>query len=186
MTACDTVGVMSTVVARLGKPHGIRGEMTVEVRTDDPDERFVPEAVFGTEPDIGPLTLTRARWHRDRLLLSFAEVPDRNRAEEIRNTLITVDAEDTDDDDEDAWYIDDLIGADAHIGEHLVGKVSGVSPGAAQDLLHITPSAEQVERSDSDEEILVPFVAEIVPEVDIDAGRIVLTPPAGLIPGFDD
>lgn len=186
MSACDTVGVMSTVVARLGKPHGIRGEMTVEVRTDDPDERFVPEAVFGTEPDIGPLTLTRARWHRDRLLLSFAEVPDRNRAEEIRNTLITVGAEDTEDDDEDAWYIDDLIGADALIGEALVGKVSGVSPGAAQDLLHITPSAEQVARTGSDEEILVPFVAEIVPEVDIDAGRIVLTPPAGLIPGFDD
>ncbi|MCT4574488.1 ribosome maturation factor RimM, partial [Bacillus thuringiensis] len=74
--------------ARLGKPHGIRGEVTVEVRTDEPDERFVPGAVFSTEPDVGPLTLSRARWHRERLLLTFDEVADRNRAEEIRNTLI--------------------------------------------------------------------------------------------------
>lgn len=91
---------MSTVVARLGKPHGIRGECTVEVRTDAPEERFVPGAVFSTEPDIGALTLSRARWHRDRLLLTFEEIADRTRAEEVRNTLISV-AETLEDDD--AW-----------------------------------------------------------------------------------
>ena len=84
---------MDTVIARLGKPHGIKGEFTVEVRTDRPDERLNPGATFATDPDIGPLTLKSARWHRDRLLLAFDEVPDRNRAEEIRDTLILAEAE---------------------------------------------------------------------------------------------
>ena len=145
---------MSQVVARLGKPHGIRGEMTVEVRTDAPDERFTPGATFGTDPDIGPLTLTRARWHRDRLMLTFDEVPDRNRAEEIRNTLITVDV--SDNEDEDAWYIDDLVGAEVVHSGSVIGTVSAVTPGAAQDLIH-------VELADSGREVMIPFVEEIVP-----------------------
>ena len=74
---------MDLVVARLGKPHGIRGEFTVEVRTDRPDERLVPGMTYATDPDIGELTLTSARWHRDRLLLAFDEVPDRTRAGRI-------------------------------------------------------------------------------------------------------
>lgn len=161
---------MSTVVARLGKPHGIRGEFTVEVRTDAPEERFVPGAVFSTEPDIGALTLSRARWHRDRLLLTFEEIADRTRAEEVRNTLISV-AETLEDDD--AWYIDDLVGAQAFVGDVRIGTVSAVTPGAAQDLLHITLA--------SGAEVLVPFVEQIVPGVDLEAGRIVLDPPPGLI-----
>ncbi len=71
---------MDMVIARLGKPHGIRGEFTVEVRTDRPDERLVPGMTYATDPDIGELTLKSARWHRDRLLLAFDEVPDRTRA----------------------------------------------------------------------------------------------------------
>lgn len=163
---------MSQVVARLGKPHGIRGEMTVEVRTDDPDERFVEGAVFGTEPNIGSLTLVRARWHRDRLMLTFEEVPDRNRAEEIRNTLITVDT--SDDDDEDAWYIEDLVDAEVVHAGAVIGTVSAVTPGAAQDLIH-------VRLADTGREALIPFVEEIVPVVDLDNNRIEIDPPAGLL-----
>ena len=163
---------MSQVVARLGKPHGIRGEMTVEVRTDDPDERFTPGATFGTDPDIGTLTLTRARWHRDRLMLTFEEVPDRNRAEEIRNTLITVDVSETE--DEDAWYIDDLVGAEVVHSGSVIGTVSAVTPGAAQDLIH-------VELADSGREVMIPFVEEIVPVVDLDNNRVEIDPPAGLL-----
>src|SRR5699024_6946373 len=89
---------MDTVIARLGKPHGIRGEFTVEVRTDRPEDRLTPGTAFATDPDIGALTLKSARWHRDRLLLAFEEVPDRNRAEEIRNTLILAEGDDEDED----------------------------------------------------------------------------------------
>lgn len=165
---------MSQVVARLGKPHGIRGEMTVEVRTDDPEDRFTPGSVFGTEPDIGPLTLTRARWHRDRLLLTFEEVTDRTRAEDIRNTLITAPSADTDA-ESDAWYIDDLIGAEvvATTSGTPLGTVTAITPGAAQDLIHVELYGGK--------EVLIPFVEEIVPVVDVDNKRIEIDPPAGLL-----
>ncbi|RAC08476.1 ribosome maturation factor RimM, partial [Burkholderia multivorans] len=157
---------MDLVVARLGKPHGIRGEFTVEVRTDRPDERLVPGMTYATDPDIGELTLTSARWHRDRLLLAFDEVPDRTRAEEIRNTLLLAEQDD-EADDEEAWLLDDLIGLKAFVGDEQVGEIVDVTNGTAQDLLHL--------RHTDGHEVLIPFVTEIVPEVDTDAGRIALT-----------
>lgn len=163
---------MDTVIARLGKPHGIKGEFTVEVRTDRPEERLTPGESFSTDPDIGPLTLKSARWHRDRLLLAFDEVPDRNRAEEIRNTLILAEQDD-DDEDDDAWYLDDLIGLEVYENDELVGEIVDVTNGTAQDLLHMKHTAGHV--------ALIPFVTAIVPEVDIEAGRIDITPPAGLL-----
>jgi 16S rRNA processing protein RimM len=162
---------MDTVIARLGKPHGIKGEFTVEVRTDRPEERLTPGESFATDPDIGPLTLKSARWHRDRLLLAFEEVPDRNRAEEIRNTLILA-AQDDDDEDADAWYLDDLIGLKVYEDDELVGEIVDVTNGVAQDLLHMKHTAGHV--------VLIPFVTAIVPEVDVESGRIDVTPPAGL------
>ncbi|RBP67922.1 16S rRNA processing protein RimM [Brevibacterium sanguinis] len=161
---------MDTVFARLGKPHGIRGEFTVEVRTDRPDERLVPGRTYSTDPDIGSLTLKTARWHRDRLLLSFEEITDRTRAEEVRNTLILGEA--AEEDEDDAWYLDDLVDLDVYEGETKVGTITDVTNGVAQDLLHM----EHVDGH----EVLIPFVTAIVPEVDLEAGRIVVTPPAGL------
>ncbi|WP_291792348.1 ribosome maturation factor RimM [Brevibacterium sp.] len=179
---------MSQIVARTGKPHGIRGEVTVEVRTDDPEARFVPGAVFTTEPDIGELTLARARWHRERLMLTFEEVADRTRAEEIRNTLLHVDEEDAAAED-DAWQVEELVGlavhyaveddADAEDEEipyaagELIGRVTDLTVGAVQDLLHVETTAGA--------EVLVPFVEEIVPVVDLEEGLVLLTPPPGLI-----
>ncbi len=162
---------MDTVIARLGKPHGIKGEFTVEVRTDRPEDRLTPGTSFATDPDIGALTLKSARWHRDRLLLAFDEVPDRNRAEEIRNTLILAE-QDEEDEDPDAWYLDDLIGLKVYEDDALVGEIVDVTNGAAQDLLHMKHTLGH--------EVLIPFVTEIVPEVDIEAGRLEVTPPAGL------
>lgn len=159
----------TVVLARLGRPHGIRGEMSVEVRTDDPDTRLTPGETFTTDPDIGTLTLTRARWHKERLLLTFDEVPDRNRAEEIRNTLLLGAP---DDGDEDSWYLDDLVGLEVRVDGAARGTVTGVTEGAAQDLLEIDVDGRAV---------LVPFVTEIVPEVEVEEGYIVLTPPGGLL-----
>ncbi|MGO1897003.1 16S rRNA processing protein RimM [Brevibacterium sp. Mu109] len=169
---------MSQVVARLGKPHGIRGEVTVQVRTDDPESRFVPGAVFTTEPDIGALTLERARWHRDRLLLTFEEVGDRSRAEEVRNTEILIDGAD-DEVEDDAWRVEELVDLAVHLEDGTrVGTVTDLTVGAMQDLLHV--------RTLAGEDVLVPFVEEIVPEVDLDDRRVLLTPPLGLIEAVDD
>lgn len=165
---------MELQVARIGKPHGIRGEVTVQLFTDAPEERFEPGAVFRVEPlSSGPLTVSSARWNKDILVLGFEEVPDRNAAELLRGAKLFIDSEEAADDDGDSWYEHELVGLEARVGEDVVGRVSALRTMAVQDLLI-------VERPDG-EEVLVPFVQEIVPEVDIEGGFVILTPPDGLL-----
>lgn len=169
---------MELVVARVGRPHGVRGEVSVEVRTDAPERRFTPGARLGTDPaSAGPLTLNAVREHNGRLLLTFDEVPDRTAAEGLRGVLLTAVVDD--DDEPDAWHVHQLVGLKAvtRDGED-VGRVVGLEHGAAQDLLVVAqPSGQRA---------LVPLVAAIVPEVDLVGGRVVLDPPAGLLSDLDD
>ena len=170
------------LVARIGRAHGLRGEVTVQVHTDDPEGRFVPGSSFATEAQPGSgvprtLTLRSARLHREIWLLGFEEVPDRTGAESLRGTRLFIDAAEAaagNDDDEEAWYEDELVGLTAvdPSGREL-GTVAGLDLGPAQDLL--------VLRLVSGEEALVPFVEAIVPEVDVEGGRIVVDAPPGLL-----
>ena len=165
---------MDVVVARIGKAHGLRGEVTVEVRTDAPQERFVVGATFATDPaTAGPLRLRSVRDHNGITLLGFEEAPDRTAAEGLRGTLLIADVEE-DEDDENAWYEKDLVGLRVlTVAGEEVGEVAGVDSRPAQDLL--------VVRLTSGREALVPFVEALVPEVDVEAGRVVIDPPAGLL-----
>ncbi|MFH5877879.1 ribosome maturation factor RimM [Arthrobacter sp. NA-172] len=164
---------MQLQVARIGKPHGIRGEVTVQVLTDAPGDRFVPGTEFVVEPaKAGPLTISSARWNKDILLLGFEEISTRNQAEEIRGAKLFIETEELDEDDDEGWYEHELVGLDARVGSESVGKVTGLNTMPVQDLLVI-------EGTDG-KEILVPFVDEIVPEVNIEAGYVLLTPPPGL------
>lgn len=164
---------MRLQVARIGKPHGIRGEVTVQLMTDAPDARFEPGTVFDVESSPAKhLTVEGARWNKEILLVAFDEIPDRNTAETMRGSLLFLETADLEEDDEDAWYEHELVGLSARIGEEVVGKVTGLRTNDAQDLLVI---------EDTDgAEVLVPFVEAIVPEVDPKAGHIRLTPPEGL------
>jgi 16S rRNA processing protein RimM len=169
---------MQRVVARVGRAHGLRGEVSIEVRTDVPEERFVPGATFGTDPaDAGPLTLEGARDHNGVLLLRFAAVPDRTAAEALRGVLLLVDVEASD--EPDAWYEHELVGlrVEDPAGQ-LLGEVVRLDAGAAQDLL--------VVRSVAGADVLVPFVTALVPEVDVAGGRVVVAPPGGLFDGGDE
>ena len=165
---------MQVVVARIGKAHGLRGEVTVQVLTGAADERFVPGATFATDPSAaGPLVLRSARDHNGILLLGFEGTEDRSGAEILRGIKLLADALE-EDGDEDAWYERDLVGLKAvTIAGDEVGEVIALQPRAAQDLL--------VLRLTDGREVLVPFVTAIVPEVDIEGGRVVLDPPAGLL-----
>ncbi|NYI08403.1 ribosome maturation factor RimM [Allostreptomyces psammosilenae] len=167
---------MQLVVGRIGRAHGIRGEVTVEVRTDEPEHRLAPGAVLLTDPpSAGPLTVATGRVHSGRLLLRFEGVADRTAAEALRNTLLIaeVDPEETPEDPEE-FYDHQLIGLDAvTVDGSAVGEVEQVIHLPYQDLL-------QVRRPDG-REVLVPFVAELVPEVDLAGSRVVLDPPPGLI-----
>lgn len=165
---------MQVVVARIGKAHGLRGEVTVQVLTGAPDERFVPGATFVTEPvAAGPLVLRSARDHNGILLLGFEHTDDRTGAEALRGIKLLADALE-DDGDEDAWYERDLVGLKAvTVGGEEVGEVTALESRPAQDLL--------VLRLTDGRQARVPFVTAIVPEVDIAGGRVVLDPPAGLL-----
>jgi 16S rRNA processing protein RimM len=166
------------VVGRIIRPHGLRGELSVEVRTDDPGGRYANGSVLGTDPESGPLTVTASRWHSGRLLVSFAEVIDRTDAELLRGVLLTVDAADVPlPQDPDEFHDHQLTGLTVvTVSGELVGTVSDVLH-AGQDLLSITPAAG----TSRQEEVLVPFVAAIVTEVDVAAGRLVIDPPPGLL-----
>jgi 16S rRNA processing protein RimM len=164
---------MQLQVARIGKPHGIRGEVTVQVLTDAPGDRFVPGTEFVVEPaSAGPLTVNSARWNKDILLLGFEEIGTRNEAETLRGAKLFIETEELDEDDDEGWYEHELVGLEARIGSSVVGKVTALNTMPVQDLLMVT--------TPEGKEILVPFVEQIVPEVNVEEGFILLTPPDGL------
>jgi 16S rRNA processing protein RimM len=170
----------TVVVGRIGRPHGVRGLATVEVRTDDPDLRFAPGQVLLTDPpQRGPLTVTGKKWHSGTLLLQLAapngEVYDvRESVETLRNTLLLVPVADLPEiEDPDSYYDHQLVGLTAQLPDgSVVGEVVGVQH-EAQDLLVIR-------RADAPE-LLVPFVSALVPTVDLDGGFLVVDPPEGLL-----
>ena len=169
---------MQLVVGRVGRPHGLGGEVTVEVRTDDPDQRFMAGSSLATVPaERGPLIVAGSRWHSGRLLVRFTGYEDRDAAEELRDTILAIDSDDLEPlEDPDDFYDHDLIGLQ-------VVTAVGDPVGAVSDVLHYGQDMLVIEGTGtrSGNEILVPFVAAIVPEVDVVAGRLVIDPPPGLL-----
>jgi 16S rRNA processing protein RimM len=169
----------TVVVGRIGRPHGVRGEVTVEVRTDDPDLRFTPGAVLLTDPATrGPLTVAGRRWHREVLLLMVetpgGPVESREAAEELRNTELLVPITDLPElDDPDDFYDHQLVGLAVRLTDGTtLGEVTAVRHEGA-DLL--------VVRRPDEGETLIPFVTAIVPTVDLAGGFVVADPPEGLL-----
>ncbi|MFI8522044.1 ribosome maturation factor RimM [Streptomyces sp. NPDC085481] len=167
---------MQLVVARIGRAHGIKGEVTVEVRTDEPELRLGPGAVLATDPaSAGPLTIQTGRVHSGRLLLRFEGVADRNAAEALRNILLIADVDpDEMPEEEDEYYDHQLMDLDVVLADGTeIGVISEISHLPSQDLFI-------VERPDGSE-LMIPFVSEIVTEIDLENQRAVIDPPPGLI-----
>ena len=161
---------MRLLVGRIGRAHGILGEATIEVRTDEPDRRFAIGATVQTDTH-GELTITSGRVHNGILLLGFNGITDRNGVEKLRNTLLYADVDiNEENDDEDEYHVMQLIGCQAVLetGEAF-GEVTDVINLPGQDLLAIkTAQGEQ----------LIPFVHQLVPTVDIANKKVVVIPPA--------
>jgi 16S rRNA processing protein RimM len=193
---------MLLVVGHIGKPHGIRGEVLVTVRTDEPEARFVAGSVFTTEVprdrrvNTGPardatapaakppgvrwqvpetLTLESLRWHQGRVIAVFEGIHDRNIAEMLRGVLLCVDSADVPPpDDPDEFHDHQLVGLTVQsVDGEALGEVVGIDHAAASDLI-------VMRRSDGGT-ALIPFVRQIVPEVDVKGGRVVVDPPEGLL-----
>ncbi len=178
---------MRVVVARVGRAHGIRGEVSVEVRTDVPERRFVEGAVLHVDAGRGPagrglpatLTVRTARDHNGVLLLTFAEVADRTAAEGLRDVRLEAEVDAAAEREDDAWYDGELVGLRVEDPSGAVlGEVAAVEHPGAQDLL-------VVRRTDGQRR-LVPFVAALVPTVDVAGGRVVVDAPRGLLDDLDD
>ncbi|MFT4220130.1 MAG: ribosome maturation factor RimM [Microbacterium sp.] len=170
-------------VGRLVKAHGLKGALKLELYTDDPDGRFVPGAVFTLQvPETSPwhgktLTVREFKWMNSHPVVFFEGVDDRTAAESVVRAILWIDQDAAADAVEDnAWYDHQLVGLDVVRDGATVGRVVRVDHLPAQDLLVVRTAQD-------DRDVLVPFVAAIVPEVDIAAGRVVVTPPAGL---FED
>ena len=168
---------MLLVVGRIGRAHGVLGEATIEIRTDMPNERFLPGTRLATDPVAnGPLTIEAARDHNGILLLKFNEIQDRTAIERIRDTLLLAEVDLSADllaGEGDEYHVQQLIGCD-------VVDESGKKLGELTDILNLPGQDVLAIQSDSGE-VLLPFIAEFVPEVDIENRKIVVRPPAGLL-----
>jgi 16S rRNA processing protein RimM len=164
------------VVGRIAKAHGVHGEVAVEVRTDDVERRFAVGAVLETEPpERGPLAVRAVRPHSGRLLVHFDAVDDRFAADALRGTMLVVDsATSPPTDDPEEFWDHDLVGLAAVTG-------AGQRNGRVEAVLHPSGTVLLAVRREDGAELLVPFVAAIVPEVDVAAGRLVVDPPDGLL-----
>jgi 16S rRNA processing protein RimM len=167
---------MQVTVGRIGRPHGIRGDVLVGVRTDEPELRFASGSQLDTDPvGVGPLTVAAIRWHSGELLVRFEGISDRTTASGLGGTWLFVDAATiggTGDPDE--FRDTDLVGLS-------VRTVDGIAVGMVGDVLHSGQDVLVVRPAAGGADILVPFVKAIVPEVDVAAGVLVIDPPVGLL-----
>jgi 16S rRNA processing protein RimM len=191
---------MLLIVGRIVRPHGIVGEVVVDVRTDEPEQRFVPGSVLVTDPgraraqpsasnsaaaqpsasnsasaDIpAKLAIQTVRPHQGRLLVVFDGVHDRTAADNLRGVLLCVDSDNVPaPGDPDEFHDHQLIGLAAVTpGGEALGEIVRIEHAPASDLL--------VLRRPDGRTALVPFVKAIVPDVDLAGRRVVMTPPEGL------
>ena len=161
---------MQLTAAIVGPAHGLRGEVILDVRSDDP-KVLAPGASLEIAGRGAALTVRSVRVHKDRVLASFEECASREDAEALRGARLLVEEHE----EEDAWYPHQLKGLAARTpgGEDL-GTITGLTPGAAQDLLLVKTPAGTV---------MVPFVTQLVPTVDVEGGVVIIDAPPGL---FDD
>ena len=190
-------------VARIGRAQGMRGEVTVQVFTDEPEWRFEPGSVLWSQDGAREYVVESSRTFKHRWIIKLEGCDDRDASEALNGTVLYGEADDPDDMLEaDEWYPKDLVGLEARLAEGNalglpagegvppIGTVVDVIDAPAQDLLKIRlaePAQVGVGKDGEpvvEKTALVPFVAELVPDIDLEAGYLTLDPPGGLIPGL--
>lgn len=175
----------TVVVGRIGRAHGIKGEVSVEPRTDEPERRFaVGSTLSATREraaggDSPSLTVAGTRWHQGRLLVRFEEIRDRNEAEAARGTVLEVPLDpDESPEDPEEFYDHQLVGLEARRTDgSAIGRVTSIVHGPGQDLLAIDHAGR---------EVLVPFVAALVPDVDVTGGHLTVADVPGLLEDVEE
>ena len=178
---------MLVVVGRIGRPHGVKGAATIEVRTDEPDKRFAAGARLLTDSGLD-LTVASATWHSGRLLVTFEGFEDRSAVEQLRNVLVSVDRPaDERPEDPEEFYDSDLEGCEVVVADGTDGSAADAGViGVVREVSHLPGQDLLVVATPDEREVLIPFVSAFVPQIDVSAKRIVITPPEGLLEPGDD
>ena len=168
---------MDLVVGRLGRPHGVHGEISVEVRTDEPEIRFAKGSKLSVKESNNQLTVLSSRWHQEKMLVKFEEITDRDLANEIKGKTLTIKIDPNSiETKKDQYYEFQLAGLKViDKNDKTLGQIKEVITNLAQDLLVV----ETVDKR----EVLVPFVKQIVTNVDLNKKQVIMDPPTGL---FDE
>lgn len=168
---------MDVVVGRLGRPHGVHGEISVEVRTDDPENRFAIGAKITVKETNQKLTVASTRWHLSRLLIKFEEIQDRTAVDSVRGKTLVVEVDLNNASlENNEFYEFQLVDLEVfNTNNEKLGVVKEVLPGSAQALI--------VVKTLDNKEVMVPFVNQLVPVVDVKNKKVVMDPPIGL---FDE
>ena len=188
----STPGGHEVVVGRIGRAHGVKGEVSVEPRTDEPERRFAEGSVLMTRTPQGKaltgaqpsrpaaLTVVRTRWHQSRLLVTFDGIEDRTAAEGLRGLSLATEVDPRElPEDPEEFYDHQLVGLRVHTTDGVpVGEVADVLHATGQDLLAVQTPDER--------EVLVPFVSQLVPVVDVPAGRVEIADRPGLLSPLPD
>ena len=165
---------MQLVIGRIGRAHGVRGDLFVEPMTDEPDHRYADGTVLMTSNDT-TLTVATSKWHSGRFVVHFAGFDDRNAAETLRGLTLSIEVDPSQSpQDPDEYYDHQLVGLNVVLadGTH-VGTIGEVIHLPSQDLLTVLRVGEV--------EALIPFVTEFVPDINLATKTVVITPPPGLL-----
>ena len=169
--------MVEVVIGRIGRAHGVRGEVSVDLRTDEPERRFLVGSDVRVSParPNGSLTIAAVRPHSGRLLVSFEQLRDRTAAEQLRGAIISIDVDPGDrPEDPEEFYDHQLVGL-------RVRSAAGAELGTVDSVLHLPAHDVLAVRLTGEREVLVPFVTDMVPVVDVDAGFVEVVDSAGLL-----
>lgn len=176
-------------VCRIGRAQGLKGEVTVQVFTDEPDYRFEPGSLLYTRDSEQEFEVAHSRTFKNRWIIHFEGVDDRDAAEALNGTVLYGEADDPEDMlEEDAWYPKDLLGLEARFSEdNMLGAPAGQKVGKVVDVIEGAQYLLKIRLDkpvDGETSTLVPFVDQLVPDIDLEDGYLTLDPPGGLIPGW--
>ena len=170
---------VEVVVGVIGRPHGLRGEVVIDLRTDEPARRFAPGRQVRVENGRTTFTISSVREHSGRTLVTFDELPDRTAVEAVRGTRLVVDVPiDEQPRDAEEFYDRQLVGLQ-------VLDAAGVLAGEVVAVVHL-PAQDALEVLIGSGTRLIPFVTDLVPVVDLAAGHVRLADVPGLLSDVED
>lgn len=165
-------------VGRITRPHGVRGEVRVELMTDTPERFDWLDAVYVGEANPRLVAVDSVRFHQGIVLLRLVGYPTRTEAEQLRGELLQIPEAEAVPLEEGEYYLFQLEGLEVlTVGGTLIGRLTEVMETGANNVFVVEgPSGQH----------LLPDIPDVIKEIDIEGGRIVIQPLPGLIDGIDE